>query len=179
LTLSVESMTPTAEAKGVTLTLAMQAEPAFVWADQDRLQQVFWNLLTNALKFTSTGGRVDVDMRQDSAEVRIRIRDTGSGIAPAFLPHVFERFRQGDGSSTREHGGLGLGLSIARHLVELHGGRMAADSAGEGQGSTFTVYLPAHEAQSHARRRATSVSRRPKARARDLDASGGTIGKVH
>ena len=118
-----------------------------MWADHDRLQQVFWNLLSNAVKFTPSGGRVDVRMHTEGADVRVDVADTGNGIAPAFLPHVFERFRQADGSSTRTHGGLGLGLSIGRHLVELHGGRMTADSAGEGQGSTFSVYLPVREAE--------------------------------
>ena len=150
LTLSVESITPTAEAKGVTIVTSLGSTPAFVWADHDRLQQVFWNLLSNAVKFTSSGGRVDVRMQTEGSDVRVDVADTGNGIAAAFLPHVFERFRQADGSSTRTHGGLGLGLSIGRHLVELHGGRMTADSAGEGQGSTFSVY-PAHSRRRAAR----------------------------
>jgi signal transduction histidine kinase/ActR/RegA family two-component response regulator len=158
--LGVESMTPTAEAKGVTLTTSLQRRPAFVWGDHDRLQQVLWNLLSNAVKFTPAGGTVQIDMRQQGADVRVRISDTGKGIAPAFLPHVFERFRQGDGSSTREHGGLGLGLSIVRHLVELHGGRLTADSAGEGKGSTFTIFLPARDAQSHTAPAIPSADRR-------------------
>jgi signal transduction histidine kinase/CheY-like chemotaxis protein len=145
LTLAVESITPTAEAKGVSVTSALGSTPVSVWADQDRLQQVFWNLLSNAVKFTSGGGRVELAMQVEGPEVRVSVSDTGAGIAPAFLPHVFERFRQADGSSTREHGGLGLGLSIVRHLVELHGGRMSADSAGEGQGATFTVHLPTRQ----------------------------------
>jgi signal transduction histidine kinase/CheY-like chemotaxis protein len=143
--LAVESMTPTAEAKGVSLFMSLSAEPVFAWGDHDRLQQVFWNLLSNAVKFTSRGGRVNVELEREGPDVCVRIRDTGSGISAAFLPQVFERFRQADGSSTREHGGLGLGLSIVRHLVELHGGRMKAESAGEGLGSTFTVYLPARD----------------------------------
>jgi signal transduction histidine kinase len=147
LMLAVESITPTAEAKGVRLTASIPREPVQVWADQDRLQQVLWNLLSNAVKFTSSGDRIDVSMELAGPEVCICVRDTGIGIAPDFLPHVFERFRQGDGSSTRMHGGLGLGLSIARHLVEAHGGRMNAESPGEGQGSTFTLYLPVREAE--------------------------------
>ena len=102
------------------------------------------------MKFTSSGGRVDVRMTAEGTDVRVDVADTGNGIAPAFLPHVFERFRQADGSSTRTHGGLGLGLSIVRHLVELHGGRMTAESAGEGQGSTFSVYLPVRHAEQRA-----------------------------
>ena len=129
LTLAVESITPTAEAKDVSISTSLGQAPAQVWADHDRLQQVFWNLLSNAVKFTSSGGRVEVAMTTEGSEVRVDVADTGNGIAPAFLPHVFERFRQGDGSSTRAHGGLGLGLSIGRHLVELHGGRMTAHSA--------------------------------------------------
>jgi len=141
VTLAVESITPTAEAKGVSITTSFEPAQVGVWADHDRLQQVFWNLLANAVKFTPSGGRVDVSMQVDGPEVGVRVSDTGAGIAPGFLPHVFERFRQGDGSSTREHGGLGLGLAIVRHLVELHGGHMKAESAGIGLGATFTVYL--------------------------------------
>jgi signal transduction histidine kinase/ActR/RegA family two-component response regulator len=169
LTLSVESITPTAEAKGVSISVSLGSTPAFVWADPDRLQQVFWNLLSNAVKFTPAGGRVEVRMQTEGPEVRVEVADTGSGIAQAFLPHVFERFRQGDGSSTRTHGGLGLGLSIGRHLVELHGGRMLADSAGEGQGSTFAVYLPLRDADQHVR---SSVTTEGRARAATLDLDG-------
>ncbi|MEO5740525.1 MAG: ATP-binding protein, partial [Vicinamibacterales bacterium] len=168
LTLSVESISPTAEAKGVTMFTSIGSTPVFVWADHERLQQVFWNLLSNAVKFTSSGGRVEVRMEMDGPDARVDVADTGNGIARAFLPHVFERFRQADGSSTRTHGGLGLGLSIGRHLVELHGGRMTADSAGEGQGSTFSVYLPVREAEQHepAPRRA---GRRPRTTSLDLE----------
>jgi signal transduction histidine kinase/ActR/RegA family two-component response regulator len=168
LTLSVESITPTAEAKGVTISISLGSAPAFVWADHDRLQQVFWNLLSNAVKFTSSGGRVEVRMQTEGSDVRVDVADTGDGIAKAFLPHVFERFRQADGSSTRTHGGLGLGLSIGRHLVELHGGRMTADSAGEGQGSTFSVYLPIREAEQHVPAQ-VAVGRRTRATTVDLD----------
>ena len=168
LTLAVESITPTAEAKGVSISTSLGSTPAQVWADHDRMQQVFWNLLSNAVKFTSSGGRVDVTMTVEGGEVRVDVADTGNGIAPAFLPHVFERFRQGDGSSTRTHGGLGLGLSIGRHLVELHGGRMTAQSAGEGQGSTFSVFLPIRQAEQRAQR-PVAVERRPSGRSLDLD----------
>jgi signal transduction histidine kinase/ActR/RegA family two-component response regulator len=168
LALSVESIMPTAEAKGVKVTLTLPPETAFVWGDHDRLQQVFWNLLSNAVKFTPSGGTVQVELRQDGADVYVRISDDGAGISPAFLPHVFERFRQGDGSSTRTHGGLGLGLSIVRHLVELHGGRMAAESDGEGKGSTFTVCLPARQPLSHAVPSISSIDRRTSMRALQL-----------
>jgi CheY-like chemotaxis protein len=110
-----------------------------------------------------------VQMQIEGADVRVDVSDTGNGIAPAFLPHVFERFRQADGSSTRTHGGLGLGLSIGRHLVELHGGRMTADSAGEGHGSTFSVYLPVREAE---QRPAPPVSSERRPRSRKLDLEG-------
>ena len=148
VTFAVESITPTAEAKGVTIGASVGDTPVFVWADPDRLQQVLWNLMVNAVKFTPAGGRVDVGMDATPTEVTISVADTGAGIPPHFLPHVFERFRQADGSSTRPHGGLGLGLSIVRHLVELHGGRMQAESGGEGNGSTFTVHLPVRHAHS-------------------------------
>jgi CheY-like chemotaxis protein len=168
LTLSVESIAPTAEAKGVAISVSPGSTPAFVWADHDRLQQVFWNLLSNAVKFTPSGGRVDVRMHTEGSQVRIDVADTGTGIAKAFLPHVFERFRQADGSSTRTHGGLGLGLSIGRHLIELQGGRMTADSAGEGRGSTFSVFLPIREAEQHVPSSA-STQLRPRPETLDLD----------
>jgi len=166
LALAVESIMPTAEAKGVSVGMSIGVTPAFVWADHDRLQQVFWNLLSNAVKFTSSGGRVDVRMDTIGSEVRVDVSDTGSGIPPSFLPHVFERFRQADGSSTRMHGGLGLGLSIGRHLVELHGGRMAADSGGEGHGATFSVYLPLRDTEPRA---ASAAPVEPRTRSRILD----------
>ena len=109
---------------------------------RDRLQQVVWNLLTNAVKFTPNGGRVEVSVRRDGRAVSIVVADTGEGMAPDLLPHVFEPFRQADSSATRAHGGLGLGLALVRQLVELHGGRVLAESPGEGKGSTFTVALP-------------------------------------
>jgi CheY-like chemotaxis protein len=168
LTLSVESITPAAEARGVTISTSLGWTPVFVWADHDRLQQVFWNLLSNAVKFASSGGRVDVRMRTEGSDVRVDVADTGNGISPAFLPHVFERFRQADGSSTRTHGGLGLGLSIGQHLVELHGGRMTVESAGEGRGTTFSVHLPIREAEQRLPLPVV-VERRPRARSLDLD----------
>ena len=139
---AVESVRPAAEAKGVYLSTLLAPEVGEVTADPDRLQQVMWNLLSNAVKFTSAGGRVEVELRRDAARVAVRIGDTGEGIAPEFLPHVFDRFRQADMGTTRQHGGLGLGLSIVRHLVELHGGDVTAESAGRGLGSIFTLRLP-------------------------------------
>jgi signal transduction histidine kinase/ActR/RegA family two-component response regulator len=147
VSLAVESITPTAQAKGVAIGCSPSPDPLHVWGDHNRLQQVLWNILSNAVKFTSAGGRVDVALDRRGEEVRIRVQDTGRGISPDFLPHVFERFRQADGSSTRAHGGLGLGLAIVGHLVELHGGRLTAESEGEGKGATFTVYLPRRDAE--------------------------------
>ena len=142
---AVEAARPAADAKGVHLrSFADERAPA-VLGDADRLQQVVWNLLSNAIKFTPRGGEVWVGLARRAGHAEISVRDTGQGIAPDFLPHVFDRFRQADGTPTRAHGGLGLGLAIVRHLVELHGGTVAATSAGEGQGATFTVQLPATE----------------------------------
>jgi len=110
--------------------------------DPDRLQQVVWNLLSNAVKFTPRDGRVFVQLERGDAHVEIVVSDTGAGIPAAFLPHIFERFRQAEGGTTRQHGGLGLGLAIARHIVEMHGGTIQAASDGEGKGATFRVRLP-------------------------------------
>jgi CheY-like chemotaxis protein len=113
-----------------------------VSGDPVRLQQVVWNLLSNAIKFTPKGGRVQIRLERVNSHIEIGVNDSGTGIEPEFLPYVFDRFRQADGRTTRQHGGLGLGLAIVRHLVELHGGTVRAESPGEGQGATFTVLLP-------------------------------------
>jgi PAS domain S-box-containing protein len=147
LTRAVEAVRPMAEAKRVALTLDLGTEPVWACIDRARIQQVVWNLSNNAVKFTPSGGRVAVRMRRMHGTVRIEVEDTGRGIAPAFLEHVFERFRQADSSTTRMHGGLGLGLTIARQLVELHGGTIEAKSRGEGYGATFVVELPRTEGQ--------------------------------
>jgi signal transduction histidine kinase/ActR/RegA family two-component response regulator len=139
---ALDSVRPAAEAKGVCLERGLGVAVGAVSGDPDRLQQVVWNLLTNAIKFTPEGGRVRVTLGGDDARVEIAVSDTGAGIGREFLPYVFDRFRQGDGSTTRAQGGLGLGLAIVRHLVELHGGTVHAASEGEGRGSTFTVLLP-------------------------------------
>jgi PAS domain S-box-containing protein len=138
---ALDVVRPTAAAKGVQLE-AMGLEPGPVSGDPARLQQVVWNLLTNAVKFTPSGGRVTVRLGRPDAEVRLTVSDTGAGIAPDFLPFVFDRFRQAETGTARRHGGLGLGLAIVRHLVELHGGTVEAASPGVGQGATFTVALP-------------------------------------
>lgn len=142
---AVESLRPAIEAKNIRLQMRLDFEPRMVYADADRIQQVVWNLLSNAIKFTPEKGQVTVTLESDSAQTKIIVSDNGKGIAPAFLPYVFERFRQADGSSTRKYGGLGLGLSIVRHLVELHGGTVSVQSEGEGTGTTFTVSLPLWE----------------------------------
>jgi CheY-like chemotaxis protein len=139
---AVTSVKPAADAKGVRLQTVLDPLDGPVMGDPARLQQIIWNLLTNAIKFTPRGGRVQVCMRRVNSDVEITVSDTGLGIRPEFLPHVFERFRQEDGSTTRRHGGLGLGLAIVKHLTEMHGGSVRAESSGEGQGATFIVQLP-------------------------------------
>jgi signal transduction histidine kinase len=142
----VESVRHAAEANGVTIHTHADHAAGTVRADPHRLQQIIWNLLSNAVRFTAAGGRVDLIGRDSgSGSVEIVVSDTGCGIAPEFLPHVFERFRQADSSTTRTHGGLGLGLAIVRDLVEAHGGTVRAESAGEGRGTTLTVRLPASD----------------------------------
>jgi CheY-like chemotaxis protein len=143
---AVDSVRATAQAKGVTLELQM--EPAgTVLGDADRLQQVLWNLLANAVKFTPRGGSVTISSGRVGANAMIRVTDTGEGMPPELLPFVFDRFRQGDASATRPHGGLGLGLSIVRHIIELHGGQVQAWSEGAGRGSAFAVQLPVRAVQ--------------------------------
>ncbi len=144
---AVDSFGPLARARGIDLTAASAPGLPPVLADTNRLQQVIGNLVANALKFTPGGGRIDVRARRSGEGVEISVRDTGTGIDPEFLPFVFDRFRQGDSTTTRVHGGLGLGLAIARHLVELHGGTIRAESGGEQAGATFTIVLPVAGAQ--------------------------------
>jgi PAS domain S-box-containing protein len=131
-----------ADARGVSLDAHVAPDAGALHGDAERLQQLLWNLLANAVKFTPKGGRVRVDVKRAASHVEIAVSDNGQGIAPSFLPHVFEPFRQANGSSTRSHGGLGLGLSIVKHLVELHGGDIEATSEGPARGATFTVRLP-------------------------------------
>ena len=137
---AVESVRPAADAKNILLKVELEPLPGPLLGDAFRLQQVAWNLLSNAVKFTPDGGRVEVRLRNVDSRVEVTVEDTGQGIDPDFLPHVFDRFRQADGTTTRRHGGLGL--AIARHLVELHGGSIRADSPGEGRGASFSVSLP-------------------------------------
>jgi PAS domain S-box-containing protein len=142
ITAAADAARPAAEAKNIRLQTLLDPQAGAISGDPDRLQQVVWNLLSNAVKFTPRDGRVQVRLERVDSHVEIIISDTGKGIEAEFLPHVFDRFRQSDGSMTRRHGGLGLGLAIVRELVELHGGSVSASSAGEEQGSTFTVSVP-------------------------------------
>jgi len=139
---AVATIQPAADAKGVRLETIIDPRVGPVSGDPDRLQQVLWNLLANAVKFTSRDGRVQVRLERVSSHVELVVSDTGTGIPPDFLPHVFERFRQAEGGTTRKTGGLGLGLAIVRHIVEMHGGTVEAASGGEGEGATFRVRLP-------------------------------------
>ncbi|MFN7945269.1 MAG: response regulator [Blastocatellia bacterium] len=139
---AIDSMSPAAEARGITLRLEADSLSGLVAGDPDRLRQVVWNVLSNAIKFTPQGGRVAVRLERTDSQMIITVSDTGQGIHADFLPFMFERFRQADASLTRAHGGLGLGLAIVRHLVELHGGTVTAYSAGPGKGTTLTIALP-------------------------------------
>jgi PAS domain S-box-containing protein len=139
---AINAVLPAAQAKGVELQHTLPPDVSLVSGDRSRLQQVVWNLLSNAVKFTPRGGRVQARLQRVDSHVEIVVADTGQGIAPTVLPHIFERFRQADSTSTRKHGGLGLGLAIVRHLVELHGGTVQAHSEGEGKGATFKVKMP-------------------------------------
>ncbi|MGN6369708.1 MAG: ATP-binding protein [Phycisphaerae bacterium] len=139
---AIQSVRPSAETKGLHLSSDIQPGATTISGDPGRLQQVVWNLLTNALKFTPRDGDVHLRIRTIGSQVELSVTDTGEGIDPAFLPHVFERFRQADASTTRKHGGLGLGLSIVKQLTELHGGTVTVSSPGKGHGSTFTILLP-------------------------------------
>jgi PAS domain S-box-containing protein len=139
---ALDAVRPAAEAKGIRLIPVIDSHAGAIRGDANRLLQVVWNLLSNAIKFTPRDGQVQVCLANDGGQAEISVTDTGQGIRPEFLAHAFDRLRQADASTTRKHGGLGLGLSIVRHLVELHGGTVAADSPGEGLGATFTVRLP-------------------------------------
>jgi PAS domain S-box-containing protein len=139
---ALETVQPAAAAKGIRLESVLDPRTGPIMGDPDRLQQVAWNLLVNAVKFTSKGGRVQVHLRRVNSHIEIAVSDTGEGIDPARIPQIFEPFRQVDVGPTRRHAGLGLGLALVRHLVELHGGRVTATSEGEGHGATFKVTLP-------------------------------------
>jgi len=169
ITAAVDAARPAAEAKNIRLQILLDPQAGPISGDPDRLQQIVWNLLSNAVKFTPKQGRVQVRLERVNSHVEIVISDTGKGVEPEFLPYVFDRFRQSDGSMTRRHGGLGLGLAIVRQLIELHGGTVSVESPGEGQGATFTVSLPLLPMR---RERASDVPRVHPAAARDGSAAG-------
>ncbi|MDX6269915.1 MAG: hypothetical protein QOD28_1138 [Acidobacteriota bacterium] len=156
---AIDSVQLAADSKNIQLSVTFDPSARHVSGDAGRLQQVVWNLLSNAVKFTPKDGRVEVRLERAGAQARLTVSDDGCGFSPAFIPYIFDRFRQADGTSTRRYGGLGLGLSIVRHLVELHGGTARADSPGEGRGATFTITLPLaitpHAAKDHGHSSAT------------------------
>ena len=144
---AIDSVQPSADAKGIRLEVVLDSNAGPISGDRDRMQQVIWNLLSNAIKFTPKDGRVQVILEKRESHVELIVSDTGTGIDAQFLPHVFDRFRQADAGTTRQHGGLGLGLAIVRHLVELHGGSVTVESDGAGAGTTFRVRIPLTIAQ--------------------------------
>lgn len=173
-----DGLLPTAEAKRISLQTEFATDTLLVRGDPNRLRQVIWNLVLNAIKFTPRGGSVSVGLESIDPYVRLKVTDTGDGIAPEFLPYVFDRFRQFEGSLTRKQGGLGLGLAVVRHLVELHGGNVNAESGGPGQGATFSVDLPLAEERrdpARAERRKLEIERRRTAK----DAGVSNIAGVH
>src|SRR5262249_21289926 len=139
---AVDVVRPSAAVKGVALRAAIEGQGGMVIGDGSRLEQAIGNLLSNAVKFTSEGGRIEARLGRAGGQIEITVSDTGIGIKPQFLPHVFERFRQADSTYTRKYGGLGLGLAIVRHIVEMHGGGVSASSPGKGRGATFKIRLP-------------------------------------
>ncbi len=157
---ALETIKPAADARGIRIEKILDTAAGPISGDPSRLQQVMWNVLSNAIKFTPRSGKVQVLLQRINSHIEISVTDTGIGFKPEFLPHVFERFRQADGSTTRRHGGLGLGLSIVRHLVELHGGTVQATSPGEGKGATFSIQLPLTAVQ---RKTSEQERRHPKA----------------
>jgi len=154
---AVDVVTPSAEAKRLAIETDLDPAIPIMLADPDRLQQIVVNILSNAVKFTDAGGSIAIRLDMDGQALRLAVQDTGRGISPAFLPHVFERFRQSDSSSTRRHGGLGLGLGLVRELVELHGGSVQAESPGEGRGACFTVRIPARTTPGVRRRNSVAI----------------------
>jgi PAS domain S-box-containing protein len=141
---ALDIVRPAAEARKIRLEISLLSPDAMVYGDSDRIMQMASNVLSNAFKFTPAGGTVQVKLCREGSSVEFTVTDTGEGIDPKFLPHVFDRFRQADSSTTRRHGGLGLGLAIVRHIVELHGGTIRAQSGGRGKGATFVISLPIH-----------------------------------
>jgi CheY-like chemotaxis protein len=155
---AIDSLRLASDARHIQVLTALDPRAGQIMGDPHRLGQVVWNLLSNAIKFTPRGGRINVTVERVDSSVRLSVADTGQGIAPEFLPHVFERFKQEDGKITRAHGGLGLGLAISRHIVELHGGTISVASKGEGMGAIFTVSLPVSPLRTEARATSSRLS---------------------
>ena len=139
---AIDAVRPTFEAKAIEFETVMEPSNCLVQGDATRLQQIFWNLFSNSIKFTPQGGEVRIEVKRSASQVRVSISDTGVGISAEFIPYIFDRFRQADGSTTRTHGGWGLGLAIVKHLIQLHVGNVEVESEGKNKGSTFTVILP-------------------------------------
>ncbi|MGE0131028.1 MAG: PAS domain S-box protein [Blastocatellales bacterium] len=169
---AVDVVRPSAEAKGIALSAVIEVPGGVVIGDASRLQQALWNMLSNAVKFTSEGGRIEARLGRAGDQVEITVSDTGIGIEPQFLPHIFERFRQADSASTREYGGLGLGLAIVRHIVEMHGGGVSALSAGKGQGATFKIRLPLASTSSSPELAELAESAQPESRQASAEVKG-------
>jgi signal transduction histidine kinase len=155
---SLEVVRPAAEAKGIRINSTNYLTEMLVSGDPRRLKQVMWNILSNAVKFTPIGGRIDLEVRPDGSYAQVRVTDNGIGIRPDFLPYVFDRFRQDDATDSEGLGGLGLGLALVRYLTEMHGGHVKAESRGVGQGATFTIQLPLAKAPVYATRFAPLLS---------------------
>src|SRR5690606_21919057 len=170
---AVEAVRAAAEARGIVLEARVDASVPTLRGDPQRIQQVVWNLLSNAIKFTGQGGSVRLEARRVQAQVQVSVSDTGLGIAPEFLPFVFERFRQADSSATRNHGGLGLGLAIVKQIVELHGGTVGVASGGAGQGACFTIALPVSPLRGDTRVAAAPLPRRAPGTRRQAHALSG------
>jgi PAS domain S-box-containing protein len=170
---AVDVIRPSAEAKGIALSEMVDAPDGVVFGDANRLQQALWNLLSNAVKFTNEGGGIEARLGRAEGQIEIAVKDTGIGIDPRFLPHVFDRFRQADASSTREYGGLGIGLAIVRHIVEMHGGSVSASSPGKGRGATFMIRLPLISTLRLAPRSGPRAEAAPPAPAERMDSENG------
>ncbi len=177
---AIDSVQLAVDSKDLHLEVTLDPSARHTVGDSSRLQQVVWNLLANAIKFTPSSGSIEVKVLRAGDNMEIRVSDSGEGISPAFLPFIFDRFRQADGTSTRQHGGLGLGLAIVRHLVELHGGTIKAESAGEARGATFTITLPLSPSPQHARqRRKSTPTSKPKEDSNERVAPLPSLDDVH
>jgi signal transduction histidine kinase len=175
---AVDVIRPSAEAKGIVLSEVVEAPDGVVLGDDNRLRQAVCNLLSNAVKFTSEGGRIEARLGRAEGQIEITVKDTGIGIDPKFLPHVFDRFRQANASSTRKYGGLGIGLAIVRHIVEMHGGGVLASSPGKGQGATFKISLPLISASRLERPEGPRVEALPPPKERKILENGGRLDGV-